>query len=91
LQTLNQRADRWSRAFSIQRLKGSLFGNWPLWILDTVCAARRAVRRGRGADVRLIADAAEDIVVVVNGGTAIPDYRADAPTVHATGLVIGSR
>jgi hypothetical protein len=38
--------------FRYSELEGSLFGNWSLWILDTVCAARRAVRRGRGADVR---------------------------------------
>jgi hypothetical protein len=67
-QTVKERVDGWSGAFSIQRLEGSLFGNWPLWILDRVCAGGRAVRRGHGPENRLIADAALKPVAYQDGG-----------------------
>src|SRR5262245_2218649 len=34
LQIVGRQVDGWSGAFSIQRLEGSQFGNWRLWILD---------------------------------------------------------
>jgi hypothetical protein len=79
------------RAFSIQRLEGSQFGNWLLWILDTVCAARPVVRRRRGPENRLIADAADGDADEVEAGGAAPDCHTDAPRVYAAGLVVGSR